>query len=397
MRSITILFIIFVNSITFGQQVFKKKKNLLGSPFEITVVATDSIQANVYTELAISEVKRIENLISDWIPTTQISKVNQNAGISPVKVDLEVFELVKRAINISKLTDGAFDISYASMDKIWKFDGSMKEMPSTESIKKSVEKVGYQNIILNENDTSIFLKYPGMKLGLGGIGQGYIADKIKVLLQENGCTSGLVNVSGDINTWGKQPNGKDWTVGIVNPLNKNKVFATFPLNDSAVETSGSYEKYVTFNGKRYSHIIDPRTGYPASGIVSVSVFAKQTELADALATGIFVLGIEVGLDLVNQLKGIGCIIVDKKGVIHASKNIDIKTYQYMKKIVFLALITVAAVSCNSVKEYDKQYINDPDMKLSARSSERFETTFQVYREAASGANGGKTGGGCGCN
>ncbi|MFY8069601.1 MAG: FAD:protein FMN transferase [Flavobacterium sp.] len=327
MRSITILFIIFVNSITFGQQVFKKKKNLLGSPFEITVVATDSIQANVYTELAISEVKRIENLISDWIPTTQISKVNQNAGISPVKVDLEVFELVKRAINISKLTDGAFDISYASMDKIWKFDGSMKEMPTTESIKKSVEKVGYQNIVLNENDTSIFLKYPGMKLGLGGIGQGYIADKIKVLLQENGCTSGLVNVSGDINTWGKQPNGKDWTVGIVNPLNKNKVFATFPLNDSAVETSGSYEKYVTFNGKRYSHIIDPRTGYPASGIVSVSVFAKQTELADALATGIFVLGIEVGLDLVNQLKGIGCIIVDEKGAIHASKNIDIKKYQ----------------------------------------------------------------------
>ncbi len=327
MRSITILFIIFVNSITFGQQVFKKKKNLLGSPFEITVVATDSIQANVYTELAISEVKRIENLISDWIPTTQISKVNQNAGISPVKVDLEVFELVKRAINISKLTDGAFDISYASMDKIWKFDGSMKEMPTTESIKKSVEKVGYQNIVLNENDTSIFLKYPGMKLGLGGIGQGYIADKIKVLLQENGCTSGLVNVSGDINTWGKQPNGKDWTVGIVNPLNKNKVFATFPLNDSAVETSGSYEKYVTFNGKLYSHIIDPRTGYPASGIVSVSVFAKQTELADALATGIFVLGIEVGLDLVNQLKGIGCIIVDEKGAIHASKNIDIKKYQ----------------------------------------------------------------------
>ena len=110
-------------------------------------------------------------------------------------------------------------------------------------------------------------------------------------------------------------------------MNKNKVFATFPLDDSAVETSGSYEKYVTFNGKRYSHIIDPRTGYPATGIISVSVFAKQTELADALATGIFVMGVEVGLDLVNQLKGIGCIIVDDKGGIHVSKNIDIKKYQ----------------------------------------------------------------------
>ncbi|WP_333809834.1 FAD:protein FMN transferase [Flavobacterium sp.] len=327
MKKLFILLLLATQSISFGQQIFKKKENLLGSPFEITVVAKDSLQGNEFTSLAIQEVKRIENLISDWIPTSQISKVNQNAGISPIKVNQEVFDLVDRATKISKLTSGAFDISYASMDKIWKFDGSMKEMPSAEAIKKSVEKVGYQNIILNSKDSTIFLKNKGMKLGLGGIGQGYIADKIKILLQEKGCKSGLVNVSGDINTWGTQPNGAPWTVGIVNPMNKNKVFATFPLDDSAVETSGSYEKYVTFNGKRYSHIIDPRTGYPATGIVSVSVFAKQTEIADALATGIFVLGVEVGLDLVNQLNGIECIIVDDKGGIHVSKNIDIKKYQ----------------------------------------------------------------------
>jgi FAD:protein FMN transferase len=110
----------------------------------------------------------------------------------------------------------------------------------------------------------------------------------------------------------------------VNPVNKNKVFATFPLFDSAVETSGNYEKYVTFNNIRYSHIIDPRTGYPATGVVSVSVFAKQTEIADALATGIFVLGVDIGLNLVNQLKGIQCIIVDDKGKVFTSKGIDIK-------------------------------------------------------------------------
>ena len=324
MRKVAIFLFVLTLSNSFSQQIFKKKQSLLGSPFEITVVAKDSIEADKFTSLAISEVKRIENLISDWIPTTQISKVNQNAGVAPVKVDFEVYNLVERATKISKLTSGAFDISYASMDKIWKFDGSMKEMPTPEAIKKSVEKVGYQNIILNQKDTTIFLKIKGMKLGLGGIGQGYIADKIKALLQENGCSSGLVNVSGDINTWGAQPNGEVWTVGIINPMNKNKVFATFPLIDSAVETSGSYEKFVNFNGKRYSHIIDPRTGYPASGIISISVFAKQTELADALATGIFVLGIEVGLDLINQLNGIECIIVDDKGGIHASKNIDIK-------------------------------------------------------------------------
>jgi thiamine biosynthesis lipoprotein len=327
MKKSLVFALLIVTTFSFGQIVHKRKLAMLGSPFEITVVAKDTIQANEYIDLAVNEVKRIENLISDWIPTTQISEVNRNAGLKPVKVDAEVIELVTRANKISKLTNGAFDISYASMDKIWKFDGSMKAMPTPEAIKKSVEKIGYQNIIINEQDKTIFLKTEGMKLGLGGIGQGYIADKVKAVLQSKGCTSGIVNVSGDINTWGKQIDGKLWSVGIINPMNKNKVFATFPLEDSAVETSGSYEKFVIFNGIRYSHIIDPRTGYPATGIVSVSVFAKQTEIADAMATGIFVLGVDVGLDMVNQLKGIECIIVDDKGKIHTSKGIDVEKYK----------------------------------------------------------------------
>lgn len=326
MKNFLSFIFIVVSFSSFAQAEYKKKVSLLGSPFEITVVAKDSIQGNSFFDLAIAEVKRIENQISDWIPTTPISMVNKNAGIQAVKVDSEVYELVARAIKISEITEGAFDISYASMDKIWKFDGSMKTMPTEEAIKKSVAKIGYKNIILNPKDQSIFLKLEGMKLGLGGIGQGYIADKVKDKLVANGCVSGIVNVSGDINAWGKQSNQKPWTVGIVNPMNKNKVFATFPLENSSVETSGSYEKYVIFNGIRYSHIIDPRTGYPAQGVVSVSVFAKQTEIADALATGIFVLGVEVGLDLVNQLKGIECIIVDDKGKIHSSKGIDVKKY-----------------------------------------------------------------------
>ena len=323
-----LLFFLFAISFAgHGQIIHKRKLWMLGSPYEVTVVAKDTIQGNLYIDMAIAETKRIENQISDWIPTTPISAINKNAGIKPVKVDDEVFGLVERALKISQLTEGAFDISYASMDRIWKFDGSMKEMPTPEAIKKSVAKIGYKKVLLDPKEKTIFLKEEGMKLGLGGIGQGYIADKVKELLFSKGCTSGIINVSGDINAWGKQPDGKPWSVGIVNPMNKNKVFATFPLEDSSVETSGSYEKYVTFNGKRYSHIIDPRTGYPATGIVSVSVFAKQTEVADALATGIFVLGVEVGLDLANQIKGIGCIIVDDKGAVHASKNIDIKKYQ----------------------------------------------------------------------
>jgi thiamine biosynthesis lipoprotein len=327
MKKTVTLFFLSLAFVSFGQIAHKRKLSMLGSPFEMTVVAKDTVQGNYYIDLAVAEVKRVEYLISDWIPTTQISQINKNAGIKPVKVDKEVLDLVGRAIKVSQITSGAFDISYASMDKIWKFDGSMKEMPTQEAIKKSVSKIGYKNIILDPKEQTIFLKNEGMKLGLGGIGQGYIADKVKELLFSKGCTSGIVNVSGDINAWGKQPDGKPWTVGIVNPLNKNKIFATFPLENSAVETSGSYEKFVTFNGVRYSHIIDPRTGYPAQGVVSVSVFAKQTEIADALATGIFVLGMEVGLDLVNQLKGIECIMVDDKGKIHSSKGIDIKKFE----------------------------------------------------------------------
>ncbi|QKJ63880.1 FAD:protein FMN transferase [Flavobacterium sp. M31R6] len=326
MKKILSLVFLFAAFSSFAQIIHKRKLSMLGSPFEMTVVAKDTTEANIYINMAVGEVRRIENEISDWIPTTPISEVSRNAGIKPVKVPVEVFDLVERAIKVSEITSGAFDISYASMDKIWKFDGSMKEMPTPEAIKKSVEKIGYKNIILDKKEHTIFLKMEGMKLGLGGIGQGYIADKIHVLLMSKGCNSGLVNVSGDIFAWGTQPNGKPWTVGIVNPLNKNKIFATFPLENSAVETSGSYEKFVIFDGKRYSHIIDPRTGYPAMGVVSVSVFAKQTEIADALATGIFVLGVDVGLDLVNQLKGIECIIVDDKGKIFASKGIDIKKY-----------------------------------------------------------------------
>jgi thiamine biosynthesis lipoprotein len=326
MKRISLYIFLLTGIVASAQITHKRALSMLGSPFEMIVEAKDIPEADTYIDMAIAEVSRLENLISDWIPTTPVSEVNRNAGIKPIKVPQEVFDLVQRSIKISELTSGAFDISYASMDKIWKFDGSMTAMPTPEEIKKSVAKVGYKNIILDTKNNTIFLKEEGMKLGLGGIGQGFIADKIKALLISKGVVAGIVNVSGDINTWGKQLNGEKWKVAIKNPLNKDKIFATFPLEDSAVETSGSYEKYVTFNGIRYSHIIDTRTGYPATGVISVSLFAKSTEFADALATGVFVMGVDVGLDLVNQLPGVGCIYVDDKGKIFTSKNIDLKKF-----------------------------------------------------------------------
>lgn len=299
----------------------------MGCNFEITVVAQNESEGNKYIHVAISEIIRIEKIISSWDIHSETSRINSNAGIKPVKVSIELIGLIERSLKISKLTDGAFDISYASMDKIWKFDGSMIKMPSANTIKKSVEKVDYKNILVDHDKSTVFLKNKGMKIGFGAIGKGYAADKAKILLQQKGVKAGIINASGDLNTWGTQPNGKEWTIAIVNPLNKDKVFSWMPIKNSAVVTSGNYENYVRFNNQRYSHIIDPRTGYPSKGILSVSIFTQTAELADALATSVFVMGVETGLDFINQLKGVECIIINDDNKMIKSNNIKHNHYE----------------------------------------------------------------------
>ena len=323
--NLILVFLLFLSlSVLSQEKKYDRTLKLMGSRFDISIVASSENEANEYIDSAVSEIKRIENIISSWDKNSETTKINNNSGIAPVKVSEELFDLINRSIQISKITDGAFDISYASMDKIWKFDGTMVKMPSAEVIKKSVEKVGYKNIILDYKEQTVFLKLKGMKIGFGAIGKGYAADKAKNLMQNKGVKAGLINASGDLNCWGKQPDGQSWKVGITNPLNKNKIFSWFDIDDRAVVTSGNYEKFIQFDGKRYSHIINPKTGYPASGIVSASVFAAKAELADALATSIFVMGTEVGIDMIDQLNGVECIVIDDKNKIHASKGIQLK-------------------------------------------------------------------------
>lgn len=305
------------------QEVHHRSMLLMGSRFDITVVAQNSVEADLYIDLAVNEISRIEKLISSWDPESQTSLVNSKAGVQPVKVDKELYDLILRCISISKLTEGAFDISYASMDRLWKFDGRTTEMPAKELVEVSVKKVGYQHIILDSLNQTVFLDQTSMKIGFGAIGKGYAADKAKKLLINQGVQAGIINASGDMNTWGRQPDGSDWRVAITNPFYKNNAFATFPISGSAVVTSGNYEKYVIIDGKRYAHIIDPRTGYPTSGILSVTVFASSAELADALATAVFVLGKDTGVHRIDQLPGIECIVIDDKGRIYTSRNIDI--------------------------------------------------------------------------
>ncbi|QLG47285.1 FAD:protein FMN transferase [Costertonia aggregata] len=293
----------------------------MGSRFEITVIAPNEEIGYINIDEAVAEITRIEKMISSWDEDSETSLINKNAGIKPVKVSKELFMLLQRARQISEITDGAFDVTYASMDAVWKFDGSMKYPPTESEIKKSVSKVGYEDMILDPVANTVFLRKKGMKIGLGGIGKGYAADKAKEFLISKQVEGGIINAGGDLTTWGTKVTGEKWLIGIANPLSKDKMFSWLPVVESSVATSGNYEKFVVFNGEKYTHVIDPRTGYPSSGIKSVSIFAKSAELCDALATAVFIMGKETGLSLVNQLGGTEVIIVDSDNKFHKSSGI----------------------------------------------------------------------------
>jgi thiamine biosynthesis lipoprotein len=316
---------VFVLSFTFpsvAQVLVKRQTIQMGSVFDISLIAQDSVQANVFIDRAEQEIERIENLISEWRPGTQISDVNRNAGIKPVKVDKEVFELTQRAIVYSSLTNGAFDISIAAMDKLWRFDDSMTEMPDSNLVRKSVEKVGYEHIILDSLNSTIFLTRQGMKIGFGSIGKGYAADKCRSLLQANGVSGGIVNASGDLSTWGTQLNKKTWMIGINNPFKTRGLVKIVKMNTGSAATSGSYEKYAEIDGKRYSHIINPKTGYPSSGLTSVTILGAHAEFANFLSTSIMVLGSEVGQKLLKRFPEYKYVLISDTGNVVRSRRLS---------------------------------------------------------------------------
>ena len=310
--SIFVFISLFLGNLCFAQTdvTVSRQVTLMGSVFNITIVDQDSAKANINIDKTIAEIERIENLISEWRTETQISQVNKNAGIKAVKVDREVFDLTERAIRYSKMSNGAFDISTAAMDRIWKFDGSMTEMPTKEQINFSVRNVGYQNIILNKENSTIYLSKKGMKIGFGSIGKGYAADKGRELMKNLGVKAGIVDASGDIATWGYQTNGKPWSIGIRNPFKKHKIAKILKLKNSAVATSGSYEKYAEINGIRYSHIINPKTGMPATGLTSVTIYGLSAEFSNALSTSIMVLGKKEGKKLAKKYHNYNFLLIE---------------------------------------------------------------------------------------
>jgi thiamine biosynthesis lipoprotein len=308
-------------------EVYSREAAKMGTVFQVTALDPRQADAEKAVEAAFAEIDRIEALISSWDPQSQTSAINRQAGQQPVQVDRELYELIRRSKKVSELTRGIFDISYASMDAVWKFDGSMTDIPSEAEIARSVELIGYEHIILDDERSTVFLQREGMKIGFGAIGKGYAANRCKALMQEMGINNGVVNAGGDLVSWGKQAGGDDWTIGIANPALEESAISWLSVNDMAVVTSGNYERYVEIDGKRFSHIIDPRTGWPAEALKSVTIICPDAELADALATSVFIMGIEDGIAFVNNLKNVECLIIDQEDQLHHSEMISLNYYE----------------------------------------------------------------------
>lgn len=293
------------------------------SHLDVTIVwdASKQEHAEYLIDAAYNEANRLINIISAWQSDTELFRVNEQAGKLPIKVGDELFYLIKRALKISEWTNGLFDVTFASIDKVWFFDKPMVELPNEASILASVKNIGYHHIHLDETHKTIYIDNVSTKIELGAIGKGFIANKMKILLQQLGVENGIVNAGGDLVAWGNSETGEPWRIAIADPEKKEKLIAWLPIKDSGVATSGSYERYALINGERYSHIIHPKTGHPVKGIKSVTVISPDIELCDAIATSVFLLGKEEGMNFVNAHNELQCFLVDDNGIYHYSENL----------------------------------------------------------------------------
>ena len=317
---ISSIFIVLVFSEAHATYV-KRHTTLMGTDVEIVVVENKSKEfINKSINLAISEMKRLEKEMSEWTKDSQVYAIDSQAGKRPVRVSQELFHVISSAIKISELSDGAFDISWAALRGLWNFTNGKKYVPSPEQIHKRLKLVNYKNIILDKTHQTVFLKNKGMAIGLGGIAKGYIVDMAMQVLVNNGINNAIIKAGGDMRVEGTK-NSRPWRISIRHPRDPNKSLGILYLSNISISTSGDYERFFMKNGIRYHHIINPETGYPAKGVMSVTILAPDTMTSDALSTTVFVLGPEKGLKLIEMLPGIEGIIVDAKGTPHYSPGI----------------------------------------------------------------------------
>lgn len=295
--------------------IFRRLVRLMGNQFEISVVGDNPHWADERIGEAVAEINRVEKLLSTFSDDSTINEINRNAGKKAVKTDGEIFRLVSRSLEISELTDGAFDITYA-IDTDTKDEGNS---PVKAALKTAIS---YKSVVIDAQAQTVFLKEKGMRIGFGANSKGYAADRAKYILQMNGVSSGVINAGGDLITWGAQPDNEPWTIATADPEQKEQPFANVEISNMAIATSVNAEKYTNIN-KEYLSTLNQKNGFPVSGIKSVSIISPSAELADAMATPVMTIGINAGLYLINQLNQMASIIIDDHGRVYTSKHVSV--------------------------------------------------------------------------
>jgi thiamine biosynthesis lipoprotein len=292
----------------------------MGTLVTVTAVATTDGRAQKAVAAAFREIRRLEELLSTWIPTSELSRVNAGAGRNAVAVSPETIELLARSMEIAKLTEGGFNIAVGSAVDAWSVTERMR-IPGQDELDRLKPMVDLDRIRLDERARTVFLSKPGMRIDVGGIGKGFAADRAADVMQAAGATAGVVALSGDIKTFGRFPDGAKFRFGIRHPRNDGAVLATLDMENEAISTAGDYERYFERDGVRYHHILDPATLEPARRCQSVTVVASEGTLADGLDTGLFVMGPERGMALVERLEGVEAVIVDRDGKVLVSSGL----------------------------------------------------------------------------
>ena len=292
-----------------GPRLVREQRMLMGTTFDIQVVVDDAAHGKEAIGKAFDEVARVEELLSEWRETSEISLVNRSAGTGPVAIGPELLTVVDRSLWISEATQGAFDITFAACGALWSF--AERRRPSDETLSGCLSDVGHRLLELDADDSTLFLPRAGMRIGIAGIGKGYGVDRAAEVLESIGIEHYVVDGGGDLRVRGTNVD-RPWSLGIAHPRDRGKLFATVSLDAGSIVTSGDYQRFFEREGVRYHDILDPSTGLPARETIAITVLAPTAMDADALATGLFVLGADRGLPIVEELDGVEALYFDSE-------------------------------------------------------------------------------------
>jgi len=314
----TFLLLLFIPAFATHAQWHEKSFQTMGTQAKVQFWHTEPEKAQQLIHAVELEMERINQSMSPYINTSELSQINLNAAKQPYNISDELFNLLRKTHQIADLSQGAFDITYASVGYQYHYRHKVK--PDEENIANKLNKINYQAITLNPKNKTVFFEINGMKIDLGGIAKGYAVKNCLHILAQAGVKHGLVSAGGDTGLLGDK-RGKPWIVGIKHPRAAQKTAVHLPLENEAISTSGDYERYFIENGERYHHILNPKTGKSAKEVVSVSVIGKDPTVVDALSTTLFVLGLKPAMQLIDTLDGYEAIIIDKEQKLHFSKGL----------------------------------------------------------------------------